>query len=197
MWEMGYSKDPESSSESWCPWIFTEQSSLPFFTFTFVFIFFANLPAHTAWAWASAGGWGAGEAPLICFQDACSLGPGTELHAQGTGERNLNLELSPYGEQETRNKVERVQFASLRSPVEVIRIALSSPGTWELRASSASESRLTEAGPPAAGAALGQGWVSSQIEYVLKVHEKKSVFPTFNLLFLSLLGSKPPVRRND
>ena len=119
MWEMGYSKDPESSSESWCPWIFTEQSSLPFFTFTFVFIFFANLPAHPAWAWASAGGGGAGEAPLICFQDACSLGPGTELHAQGTGERNLNLELSPCGEQETRNKVERVQFASLRSPVDL------------------------------------------------------------------------------
>lgn len=197
MWETGYSKDPESSSESWCLWIFTEQSSLPFFTFTFVFIFFANLPAHPAWARASVGGGGwAGEAPLICFQDACSLGPGTELQAQGTGERNLNLELSPNGEQETRNKVES-PVRLLWSPVEVIRIALSLPGTCASRASSASESRLTAAGPPPLEQHLGRGGFPLKLNMFLRCMKKKSVFPTFNLLFLSLLGSKPPVRRND
>lgn len=86
------SVDAHESSQNEVVW--------PFFTFTFVFVFFADLPARPAWAQALGGGVGgwAGEALFICFQDACSPGPGMELSAQGTGERNVNLE------QETWNK---------------------------------------------------------------------------------------------
>lgn len=42
--------------------------------------------------------------------------------------------------------------------------------------------------PPLLEQHLGRGGISSQIKYVLQVQGKKSVFPTFNLLFLSLLG---------